>query len=232
MRHAFSLVELLVVISIIALLIGILLPILSTARSTAVTVHCSAQIRNLSLGLSMYADDFRDRYPLAGGSLDFGDTDTGFGPYQATNLGPWMEQMFDYVSENQDILSGCEAYPVDTPYHYFLSTRAAFVDAGNARASVVRDRYRQPSAAVLGGDNNIRFDNEATGRFDADKDDYTNQCLVFLDEGQTYTGSNGNAWEPQHQGALNVMFVDGHIASVNAFDPEKMTYRYDGLAAY
>ncbi|MEM6333986.1 MAG: prepilin-type N-terminal cleavage/methylation domain-containing protein [Planctomycetota bacterium] len=228
MKRAFSLIELLVVISIIAILIGILLPMLAAARSTAITVHCSAQIRNLALGLNMHADDHRDRFPIAGGTLDFGQVDTGSPPYTATNLGPWMEQVFDYIGENQAILSGCEAYPVDTPYHYFMSSRAAFIAAGNQRAAVQRDRYQQASAAVLGGDNNIRFDNEAAGIYDADKDDYTQECLVF----QGSYGSGGSAWEPQHNGALNVIFVDGHIEPVTEFDPSKMTYRYNGLAAF
>ncbi|MEO0588026.1 MAG: prepilin-type N-terminal cleavage/methylation domain-containing protein [Planctomycetota bacterium] len=231
MHRGFSLIELLVAIGIIALLIGILLPVLSTARSTAITVHCSAQIRNLALGLNMHADDHRDRFPLAGGRLDFGQIDTGSPPYVATDRGPWMEQVFDYIGENETILSGCEAYPVDTPYHYFMSARAAFVAAGNRRAAVQRDRFNQPSAAILGGDNNIRFDDEASGIYDADKDDYTQECLVFPREGQTY-GSGGNAWEPQHNGALNVIFVDSHIESVKEFNPDRMTYRYDGLGAF
>ncbi len=63
-RNGFTLVELLVVISIIALLIALLLPALARARSLALQIQCASNMQQIGLAMQEYANEYSGTYPL------------------------------------------------------------------------------------------------------------------------------------------------------------------------
>jgi prepilin-type N-terminal cleavage/methylation domain-containing protein/prepilin-type processing-associated H-X9-DG protein len=77
-RSAFTLVELLVVIGIIAVLISILLPALSRARESANTVQCASNMRQMGLAMRMYSNEHNGCVPPG---------DMGAGPEYGTMSG-------------------------------------------------------------------------------------------------------------------------------------------------
>ncbi|MCM8803291.1 MAG: type II secretion system GspH family protein [Candidatus Omnitrophica bacterium] len=63
--HGFTLIELLVVIAIVAILASLVLPVLAKAKQRAQIAVCASNLKQLSLALHMYAQDWNDWFPTA-----------------------------------------------------------------------------------------------------------------------------------------------------------------------
>ena len=100
-RRGFTLVELLVVISIIAILIALLLPAVQSARETARRIQCSNNLKQLGIGLHHYHDANRFfppglQYPAE--EKENIRKNPNFGPNWVILLLPFLERapVFDF----------------------------------------------------------------------------------------------------------------------------------------
>ena len=92
--RAFTLVELLVVIGIIALLVSILLPSLAAARRSSNSVKCLSNLRQLGNAFAMYANENKGVWPVAA-------HDPQDYKYNAPIARRWPDMIAQYVANGQ-----------------------------------------------------------------------------------------------------------------------------------
>jgi len=221
-RPAFTLIELLIVIAIIATLIGILLPALAGARESARTTKCMSNIRSIGTSLTLYADSNKGTFPhwsswhVWGGNGTNGD-DPGPG---------WTEMLIPYITSVE--MFADPARPKDVaPFAYFLQSRytsAIYNRAGYT--SLNESQVQFTSQFVFVGDcNQANLYPEPYGTSghapDCDQDD-ANQPVVFFDGQRPAHGVKRTG--PQ-QGKTNLLFLDTHAATFTDFDQSLMTWR-------
>lgn len=92
-RQGFTLIELLVVISIIAVLMGILMPSLRMARMHAQRIVSTSHLRQIGIGLELYAEDHRGFFPETSHGL------TGSDARERS----WVNTLSPYVGDVNEI---------------------------------------------------------------------------------------------------------------------------------
>jgi prepilin-type N-terminal cleavage/methylation domain-containing protein/prepilin-type processing-associated H-X9-DG protein len=99
-RSAFTLIELLIVIAIIAILAALLLPALSQAKKKANGIKCISNLRQMGIAAMVYVSDYHDVYP-----------NDMQGWYEQPFVGEW-KLLNPYIPTNEASLYLC---PLDNP---------------------------------------------------------------------------------------------------------------------
>ena len=187
-RCAFTIIELLVVISIIALLMGLLLPVLAGARQSAKRVTCSSNLRQVGLVTESYLQDSKDVYaparpiPLPFAALSTADPLYDFyQPYVTVGTAPETNGV--YACPDDEVV-----YPL-AGMSYLYSTFIAGNTLNEELSKGFARRLNLTDASVLVASD---YDGE--------------------EEGSTFVLQDGTEVAvPKRHFKRNLLFADGHV---------------------
>ena len=214
----FTLVELLVVISIICILMGILLPSLISAKGKAQITKCQNNLSQINKLIVSYVGENKGYYAPAGHG------------YQWEEANGWM-----YTLGNDPGVRKCYTCPIErggqSAFSYALNCREIFLEnvakglAGDDRLGCWHDSdfaksLSGPSKIILVEESN--YNNFATG--DCDNDNYSQNCIAFTEDPKHF--------QPNHKNRIPMLYVDGHSNVPSWFDTSVMTYFTDAMSAY
>lgn len=183
---AFTLMEMLVVIGIIAILAALLLPALTGAKARAKRIACTSQLRELGLAFHSFAHDHNSKFPMAvpaaeGGSLEFAESS-----YLAEGNFYFGYRHFQtlagFLQTPAILLCPADTRTAATNFAGLLNTNVSYF------VNLTAD-YSRPMS-ILAGDGNL------TGQ----------GTLIRLASGAAL------AWTAeQHKFKGNLLFADGHV---------------------
>ncbi len=240
--RAFTLVELLVVIGIIAVLISILLPSLSRARQAAETVACLSNMRQIQTALLYYANDNQGWVPPGNGFEDAAGnfaTPLTLGydyPSWATNQWPDYIHLGKYTpnphpanSSSRNGIAGCTNFNRSTVWTCPSDEADGFSD-GNGRfvsyavygdAWAMRNQWQAPWQRKSQYLDQLwkltRVKRPAEMAFAVDAPAKNGRALWGWDWGVAGPDMTSVSLRHNSKKMLNVVYIDGHAETEGDF---------------
>lgn len=214
---AFTLIELLVVISIIGILASLLLPAVSSASAKAKQVKCSSNLRQIGLGIMMYADDFEGSLPK-----------TAHSTFSTNQL--WIRKILPYVGNSEEIRL-CPSDPTrvkrrtagGTSYILNEFISVPVVDSFGQLISPIPklDQIREPSETILMFEVAEDYGPSVFSDHTHSRSWLRSGWEGVIADIQPDRHRTGQAQPDRSNGRANYLFVDGHVESMNATDVKR-----------
>lgn len=225
-RPAFTLVELLVVIGIIALLISILLPSLATAREQGNQIKCLSNIKQLGAAFITYANENKGKLPYPTASRGAGRRVTDWIYWQdgrdinessvVRHLGKNPQEVLRCPSDpwQDHALNGNAA--VDGPFKFSYTANHGFLKRDDTAFFPSNSPYFKtavPLGSVRNSTEKILLGEEDESTIDDGnwvcKDAFGNN-LAIRHEKKRFLPDNSANWTNNLEKRGNVSFLDGH----------------------
>ncbi len=204
-RRGFTLIEMLVVISIIALLSALIFPVFSRVRENGRKTTCASNLKQLGMAFAQYQQDNK-RYPLAG-------------QYQKwANGGHWITGGEAGVPKNY---TNTEGGLSDSSSFEYKSPREAYPEKGALFPYIKQSSVYSCPTAPNYTEKKLSYSMNCalTGLSDV-RARTPSEIVLLIDEGETlndgYFWATDNALGTdalmkKHNGGGNLLFMDSHV---------------------
>jgi prepilin-type N-terminal cleavage/methylation domain-containing protein/prepilin-type processing-associated H-X9-DG protein len=200
-NRGFTLIELLVVIAIIAILAAILFPVFAKAREKAKQTKCISNLKQCSMALSMYAQDYDGVVPCAA-ALE--------------HTYSWGTYLFNTGYIKSKDICVCPSYP---PYHY-TTTYCMY--------GINYMYFTYPKYGIRVKDISTNYTSYYINLYKIDRPaqmvllaDTINKSTTAIPKPQNYLIGFTYDWiegriHLRHNGLASIAFADGHVAACDA----------------
>ena len=240
-RSAFTLVELLVVISIIALLVSMLMPSLAKAKDLARGVKCSVNMRNIGLGVLVYAQENNNYLPRASMTASMKP------PKEPFQVRPWGEAIVPYLGHGgrdfsrfdqsagemfRKLFTGLYRCPSDKTHiteNWVYNPSQLYLGHWSYGKNVIFEYNENwsPKYADFSKLDNIRKPDEIVLFGEIKANQMSDHLMV---DAWLPDGSNATVDSTRHGATSNYIFCDTHVVPgkfKNMFDPPRNVNRFD-----
>ena len=209
-KKGFTLIELLVVIAIIAILAAILFPVFAKAREKARQTACTSNLKQLAMGIRMYAQDYDEKFPYSPPDVFWwacspseGWDNPGWVSSWASEIRPYVKNYGVYKCPSTPTVSSMPPDPEKYhPIAYWANGKVfSSFDPSTGWGTVADANMQRPADTVVIHDKGM-IDGGASGIANTRPVYYGGQWIGNIDQ------------YPQlaiHNEGLNLAFVDGHV---------------------